>query len=282
MAVNAPQVVFKQEIINAFDKTQSILRDTVTTEFMEKGGSAVFLVSDGSATAATQRGANGLIPARNLNLTQNTATLAEYNDLVQVNGFNIFQSQGDLNLPMHKEVMATVNREIDKQIQTILATGTVNTGAAVAGSTELLGKALTMLGNRKVPNDGNVTALVTPAFAEYLRRSESFSSADYVQARPFVDGMPAFGDMRMMYKWAGMNIIVDPTLSGVGTAAAKCFLYHKNSIGQAISKNSIDAVTGFDQEQNYSWARATVFMGTTKLQDSGIIVINHNDLALSA
>lgn len=282
MANSAPQTVFRQEIINAFDKTQSILRETVTTEFMQKGNSAVFLVSDGSSTSATKRGDNGLIPARNLSLTQNTATLSEYNDLVHVTDFNIFKSQGDLNQPMHKEVMATINREIDEQIHTILNTGTVNTGAAVAGSAELLGKAQVFLGNAKVPNDGNITALITPAFLEYLMRSETFSSADYVSARPLGDNGPAFGDMRMMYKWKGMNIIVDPTLPGVGTSAAKCFLYHKNAIGHAISKQTIEAAVGFDEEQNYSWARATVYMGSVLMQNSGVVVINHDDSALSA
>ena len=283
MAVSAFQTMYRQEIIQGFDQNASLLRDCVTTEFMNKGGSAVFLVSDGSSVNATTRGLNGLIPARNLSLTQNTATLAEWNDLVTVNNFNIFASQGDLKKPMQKEVMTTINRKIDQDIIAQLETMTNDTGSAVAGSVELVGKAKVILGVNKVPNDGNLTLLATPALVEYLKRSPTFSSADYVNARPFADGnKPAFADQPMVYMWNGMKVIEHPLLPGVGTSAEKCFLFHKNAIGHAIDKNTIDATVGYNEEQNYTYSRATAYMASKLLQNSGGVLINHDGSAFAA
>ena len=281
MATNAPQIAFRQEIINGFDKTQSLLRDTVITEFLNKGGSAVFAVADTVGETAVTRGLNGLIPSDPLNLTQNTATLAEWHKKVVVNDFNIFESQGDLNKPMQVQTMAAINRKIDTDIVAQLATATNNTGAAVTGSVALISKAKVKLGNNYVPNDGNLTLLATPALIAYLQRAPEFASADYVAGRPFVDAKPAFGDMRMMYKWNGMNIIEDPSLPGAGTSAEQCFLYHKNAIGHAIDTKGIQSFIGYNEEDAYSFSRSSVNLGSKKLQDSGMVLINHDGSALA-
>lgn len=283
MAISAFQVAYRQEFINGFDKTESVLRTGVTTEFLNKGGSAVFCVNDSASNVAKNRGINGLIPYSNLSLTQNTATLKEWHGTINVNGFNIFASQGDLLIPMKRDVMAAINRKIDDDIITILNTGSVNTGAAVPGSMDLVTKADVMLSNSiKTSNSGNVTLLVTPAFLGYLLRSPEFSNSQYVSARPYENGTPAYGDTRMVYKWNGMTVIKDATLPGVGTAAEKCFIYHKDAIGQAINKGEMSMEIGYDAKQDESWARSSAFMGTVLLQNTGVVVINHNGLGLSA
>lgn len=282
MSVSAFQTAYRAEIINGFDKTQSLLRDTVTTEYLDKGGSAVFLVADTVGENAVTRGLNGLISADPLTLTQNTATMAEWHKLVTVSDFNIFASQGDLKKPMQAKTMAAINRKIDSDIITQLATATNDTGSAVPGSVNLVGKAQVILGVNYVPNDGNLTLLATPALLQYMQRAPEFSNAQYVSGRPYEDGKPAFGDMRMLYKWNGMNIIVDPTLPGTGTSAEKCFLFHKNAIGQAINTAGINATVGYNDEQHYSFSRCSVFMGTKLLQNSGVVLINHDGAAFAA
>jgi hypothetical protein len=283
MATSAFQTMYRQEIIQGFDQNVSLLRDCVTTEFVNKGGSAVFLVSDGSAVNATTRGLNGLIPARNLSLTQNTATLAEWNDLVTVSNFNIFASQGDLKKPMQREVMTTINRKIDADIIAQLDTATNDTGAAVAGSVELVGKAKVILGVNKIPNDGNLVLLGTPALIEYMKRSPAFSSADYVNMRPYADGgKPAFADQPMVYMWNGMKVIEHPGLTGIGTSSEKCYLFHKSAIGHAIDKNTIDATVGYNEEQNYTYSRATAYMASKLLQNAGVVQILHDGSAFAA
>jgi hypothetical protein len=116
-----------------------------------------------------------------------------------------------------------------------------------------------------------------------MKRSPTFASADYVNLRPYADGgKPAFADMPMVYLWNGMKVIEHPNLPGVGTSAEKCFLFHKNAIGHAIDKQAIDATVGYNEEQNYSYSRATAYMASKLLQMNGVVVINHDGSAFAA
>lgn len=280
MAASAFQTAFRQEIINGFDKTVSLLYDTVTTEYMDKGGSAVFLVADSSGHVAETRGISGEIPAHNLSLTQNTATLAEWHRLVRVTGFNMFASQGDLNKPMQKAVMAAINRRIDTTIRDILDTATVTAGTTTTADLALVTKADGILGLATVPHDGKKTLLITPAFLAYLMRMPEFTSADYIGGRPMETGGAAWGDTRGYYNWMGLKVIVDPKLTGVGTSSEKCYLYHSEAIGYAVNKGMIDTAIGYDDEQAYSYARATAYMGAVKMQNAGIVQILHDGSAI--
>lgn len=78
MAESAAQVQYRQEVVDGFEQRRSLLQDFVTTEAVIKGNQATFLIADSGSATATTRGLNGLIPARPDNLTQTTATLAEW------------------------------------------------------------------------------------------------------------------------------------------------------------------------------------------------------------
>src|SRR3546814_10132023 len=91
MADTAFQTQYRDEFIAGFEDMKSRLSSTVVTEAVIKGNTATFLVADsGSATAVT-RGVNGLIPARADDLTQASATLAEWHDLVRKTNFKVFE-----------------------------------------------------------------------------------------------------------------------------------------------------------------------------------------------
>jgi hypothetical protein len=282
MAITAPQIQYRDEYIAGFEAHQALLRNTVTTEVVIKGNQATFLVVDSGAAEAVSRGVNGLIPARNDNNNQYTATLVEWHDLVQKTGFNIFQSQGDQRAAMQMTSRAVLNRRIDKDILTELANGTQDTGAAQTMSLSLALRAKTILGNAEVPFDGNIFAVISPAAEAYLLQSSEFSSADYVPVKPLASGETAFADMPKMYSWMGVNWMVHPNVTGVGTAAEKCFMFHRNAIGHAINTGDLTALIGYDEEQDYSWARASAFTGAKLLQNTGIVVINHDGSALVA
>jgi hypothetical protein len=275
MADSAFQIQYRQEFIAAFEQNQSLVRNTVTTEVEIKGNQAVFLVAgSGSATAVT-RGLNGLIPARADDLTQNTATLVEWHDLVRKTGFNVFASQGDQRRIMQETSMGVVNRKLDTDIITELGNATQDTGVATTASLNLVMYAQAILGNNAVPLDGNVSALITPGFHAYLMQTKEFASVDYVDNKPFSGALT-------MYRWAGINFIVHPNLPGKGTNAEKCFVYHKSAIGNAINSGGIATEVGRDEEQDYSFARTTVYTGSKLLQNSGIVVINHDGSAFAA
>ncbi len=277
MAENAVQTQYRQEFISGFEQRQSLVRKTVTTEAVIKGNTATFLVADSGPNAtATTRGVNGLITARADNLNQLSATLVEWHDLVRKTSFNIFTSQGDGRRIMQETSMGVINRKIDSDIITELNTASNDTGAAQTGSLALVMKALTILGNEDVPIDGNISGLITPAMFAYFMQTKEFSSADFVNNKPFAGGAMT------MFRWANVNWIVHPNLPGKATSAEKCFIYHRDAIAHAANTGEIMTDVGYDGEQDYSYARTSIFMGAKILQGDGIVVINHDGSAYVA
>jgi hypothetical protein len=270
--VDAAVTQYKAEFIAGFEQRESLVRQTVTTEAQIKGNSAVFLVADSGSRTAVTRGVNGLIPAAVDSQTQNTCTLAEWHDMQRKTGFNIFASQSDQRRIMQMNAAAVINRKIDEDILAALASATLYTGAAVTGSLALVMKSLAILGGNEVPLDGNISALITPAFHAYLMQTKEFASVDYVNNKPFANSMT-------MYRWAGVNFIVHPNLTGKGTASESCWLYHKDAIGHAINTAGIDIDADYDREQDYSWARASVYMGSKLLQNTGVVKMVHDGSA---
>jgi hypothetical protein len=277
MAESAFQIQYRQEFIAGFEQTQSLVRDTVTTEAVISGNQATFLVADSGDATAVTRGLNGLIPGRADNLNQNTATLVEWHDKPQKTGFNIFASQGDQRRIMQLTSMAVINRRIDTDIIGELNGGgvTQDTGAAAQASLDLAMYALTVLGNNAVPLDGNVSSLITPAFWAYLMQTKEFTNAEYVNNKPFTSALT-------MFRWANVNWIVHPNLPGKGTSAEKCFMYHKSAIGHAINKAGIASKVGYNDEHDYSYALCTAYMGPKLLQAEGAIIMNHDGSGYAA
>lgn len=273
MATTAFQQKYRDEFIAGFETRQSILRDTVTTDTMTKGQSTFFLISKPNRTAVT-RGANGFIPASMEDLTQVQVQMQERHDLSQKTNFNIFAGQADQRAIMQMESMGVINRDTDLMILATLATGTVNTGTTATMSKTLVNRALTKLWNGKVPNDGQVYGLLSPAAWAYLSDVVGFSSRDYVSDQPLVVGPET-------RRWMGVTWLMSPEIPGLGTNAAKCFLWHKSAVGHAIDARQIQTTAGYNEEQDYSYARTTFYHGTAVLQNTGIVVINHDDSALS-
>lgn len=281
MSVDAAQIQYRQEFIAAFEQRQSLLRDAVTTESVIKGNQATFLVAGSGSDTAVTRGVNGLIPAKADTESQLTATLEEWHDLRRKTNFNVFASQGNQRAIMQMNTMAVINRKIDSQILTELATGTITTGAAVTASMALVTKAKTKLGNAGIPWDSNIFAVISPAFEGYLMQIKEFASREYIGKPPMDNADPAWRDRPLMYFWLGINWIVHPNVSGVGTASESCFMWHKSAIGHAVDSAGIESPIGYDAEQAYSWARCSVHMGPKLLQNTGIVEMVHDGSALS-
>jgi hypothetical protein len=285
MADTAFQTQYRQEFVAQFEQRQSLLRESCTTEAVIKGNTAVFLVAGSGGATAKTRGVNGLIPARADDLTQNSCTLAEWHDLVRKTNFNVFASQGNQRQIMQQSTMAVINRKVDSEILVALKTGTLttNSGAGVQASVGLVSNTKTRLGNAGVPFDGNVWAVVTPAFMNTLTQLKEFSNAEYVTRRPMEDRSgPNWKDMVGFWWWNSVKWIEHPNLTGVGTSTASCFMYHQSAIGHAIDVAGLDTPVGYDEEQAYSWARASANMGAKLLQDTGVIEMVHDDTVLSA
>jgi hypothetical protein len=275
MAATAFQAQYRQEFIAGYEQRESLLRKTVTTDANVNAQTAIFLVADSGSASAVTRGVDGLIPARNDSLTQNTATLVEWHDLVRRTGFNLYASQGDGRRIMQGTTLGVLNRKIDADILGELANGTNDTGSATTASLDLVMYAKTILGNNAVPLDGNISAVISPAFHAYLMQVKEFASADYVNDKPFSGGLT-------MFRWAGVNFIVHPNISGKATSAEKCFMYHKDAIGHAFDVEQVNIDADYNREQDYAWARASAYMGSKLLQNNGVVLMNHDGSAYAA
>ncbi len=278
MTDSAFQIQYRDEFIAGFEDMQSRLRSTVVTESVIKGNQATFLVADSGSAEAVTRGTNGFIPGRADNNTQLTATLAEWHDLVRKTNFNIFASQGNQKRLMQETTMGVINRKIDSDILAALADTTVNTGAATTASLSLVVKAKVILGNNFVPTEeeDNMFGVISNAFDGYLMQVKEYASADYVDIKPFV------GPTRKFRRWAGVNWIVHPRVTGAGTNSESCYLYHRNAIGHAVDKSGIESPVGYNEEQAYSYARCTAHMGSKLLQTNGVVKILHDGSAYVA
>jgi hypothetical protein len=277
MSDTAFQTMYRQEFIAGFEKRQSLARRTVTTATEINGNTAVFLVADSGGATAVTRGVNGDIPTRPDNLSQYSATLEEWHDVPERTNFNLYASQGDGRRIMQETSMAVVNRKIDSDIHTALATATVTWGAAAAATLALVSTAKTKLGNA-FALDEEPYALITPAYYAYLMGLTQFASRDYISDtnKPF-EGV----SMSLAFNWYGVNWIVDAGLPGAGTSSATCFMFAKSAIGHACDMESISTHVGYDEKNDKSWARCSTYMGSKLLQNSGVVKMQHNDSAYS-
>lgn len=286
MASTAYQTQYSEELVAQFEQRQTLLRSTVVTDYYKTAGgnSVVFLTEgSGSATAVT-RGADGLIPARNQSLTQNTCSLAEWHDLVRRTSFNIWASQqGDrARASMQRDSIGVLNRKIDDDVIGSLATATVVANStAVPASVALFQQGMAILGAASVPWDGNITLLCSSGFLGYLQQAPEFSSADYVSMKPMENEGGDWRDQPQIMRWRNVVIIPHPQLT-LNTASEKAYLYHKTSVGHAADMENVQVEADYNKEQGYSWARASGFFGSKLLQNSGVVVFNHDASALAA
>lgn len=277
MASTAFQTIYRQEFIASFEERSSHLRNACTTSANINGNTAVFLVAGSGGASAVTRGVNGLIPARSDSLTQNSCTLSEWHDLPQRTSFNIESSQGDARRIMQESSMGVINRKMDELVIEQLDTATQDTGTSATMSLSLVAKALAILGSAEVPiqEEDNMFGLISPAAYAYLMQIPAFTSADYVDVKPFA------GPMKRYRRWFGVNWIMHPNLTGNGTSTEDCYVFHRSAIGLATNKD-IRVAVGTDEEQDYSYVRTSVFMGAKLLQNTGVVNINHDGSAYVA
>lgn len=220
---------------------------------------------------------NGLIPARANDLTQTSATLAEWHDLAKVTGFNIFGSQGNQRAIMQRTTHGVINRKIDSDIIAQLDAATIDTGTSTTMSVALVAKALGYLGSAEVPIQDmeNMFGAVTPGFWAYMMQTKEAASGEYVDVKLYS------GAIKKYWRWFGVNWIMHPNLTGVNTSTEKCYIFHRNALGYAVDTTGIKTAVGFDDEQDYSFCRVSVYMGAKLLQNTGIVQVKHDGAAFA-
>lgn len=283
MSDTAFQRKYRQEFISGFEKRQSLLRRTVITETEINGNECTFLVADSGDAEAVTRGVNGDIPTRPDNLNQYTATLKEWHDVPERTNFNIYASQGDGRRIMQMTSMGVMNRKIDSDIRSALDAATTTTTMTLTNKrtflADILDVIVTLSENDAIdhvnPEEMEPFFVVSPGFKANMMTLDQFTSADYINLKPFTN-IPK----SRAFNWMGANWIVDTAVSGVGTSDATCYAYSRNAIGHACDMESVRTKVGYDEKNDKSWCRVTTFMGSKLLQNSGIVKISHDDTTI--
>ena len=280
MADTAFQTQYRQEFIAAFEQKQSLLRDSCTTEAVIKGNTAVFLVAGSGGATAVTRGVDGLIPARADDSDQYSATLREWHDLVRKTSFNIFASQGNQRAIMQESTVGVINRKIDDDILTELNSfSTVTVGAASAvPNVSLWQNGRVKLSNGSVPWDSNITFVCGASFLAFMEQAPEFANMQYVDMKPYAgtEQNPSWRDRPQAYRWRNVLILEHPNIPGKATASEKAFLFHKSAIGHAADTAGLESEVGYNGEQAYSWARASMNMGAKGLQTAGSVEFTYD------
>jgi hypothetical protein len=277
MSVEAAKTQYREAFIDQFEGRISVMRAATTKEAMSSGNTVKFLVAGSGSDTAVTRGVNGNIPYGNPTNTQKEATLVEKHAPYELTGFNIFSSQGDQKAIMRKASMSVINRDIDLTCLAELANATIDTGAYATASMAMIGKAKAYLGNNDVATEehDNMFAVVTDGFMSYLEEMPEFASADYVDVKPLV------GPTRKMLRWRGVNWMVSPRITGAGTSQELCYMWHRDAFGYACNIGEDSINIGYDEKQDTSWSRATIFHAAKILQNTGIVQIKHDGSAFN-
>lgn len=274
--VAAAVTVYRQQFVGAFEQRTTPLKAMTTKETMKNGNTVTWLVSGAGSDTAVTRGVNGQIPYGTSTNTQVLGTLVEKHAPYEMTGFNIFASQGDQKAIMQMNSMAVINRSIEDEIIDAISSGTNDTGTAATASLALVMKARSILrrNNVDLSNGNDVFGYMTPAFEAYIMQTPEFASKDYVSIARH-DGSPIPNTMR----WAGVNWYVTNRVSGVGTSAEKCAIWHRAAVGFACNVGEENINIGYDEKQDVSWSRATIYQDAVKLQNAGIVIMNHDGSA---
>lgn len=275
MSVEAAVAQYRRSFVDQFEVGVSMLRNAATKETVVNGQTAIFLVAGSGTDTAVSRGINGQIPYGNPTNTQKTATLVEKHAPYELTNFNIFASQGDQKEIMRKASMNVINRDIDLTILNELANATIDTGAYTTASVAWVLKAKAYLGNNGIPvqEEDNMFAVVSDSVMAYLMQATEFASADYVDVKPY--GGPA----RRVLRWLGINWLTSPLVTGVGTATELGYMFHRSAVGYAVSVGEDKVSIGYDEKQDTSWSRASVYHGAKILQNTGIVQLKHDGSA---
>ncbi len=278
MAVQAAVTKFRQETVAQFEQKKSQLAMATTKEHMISGLSAVFLVSGSAGDTAVTRGANGDIPFGGPQNTQVTVTLKEKHAAKELTGFDVFASQGNQADGLRNMVVNIMHRDQDLVILAALAAATNDFGTGVMDLTTILG-AIAILGNNQVPTDevDNMFGIISPAAKAYMMQFTEFSNSQYVDVKPF-----AGGASRKYRRWADVNWIETPLVTGVGTSSEILYLFHRSAVGYASSFDEAKVYADYETKHARSWARAELYHEAAILQNSGIIKITHDGSAFVA
>jgi len=277
MAYEVTAAQYRDEWIESFQRGETYLKECVTREVINEGHSSAVFAVGGVSSGMTSRGANGLIPTRNVTDSQITFTLKERHSLENRTDFDVFTSQsGGLRKRMQQQSRKDSVIEIDDEIVSALDTATTqwNAGGAISPTLGVVTDIMSDLWENNA--DAGLCFLWTPKSWAKVKQLATFNSIDYVDKKPLM------GDAVAPVMWNGATHIMHNGLPESGTATARNYAFSKAAIGHCLAGGEADVSSGFNDEHKYSWDRATIYHVAGILQQPGVIRITTDDTAAIA
>ena len=275
MAYQITRQQYRDEWVVTFQRGETYLRYATTPETMISGNQANFPIQ-GASSGATSRGVNGLIPSENPTDTQVIVPLLERHRKETQTGFNIFTAHGNLREAMQNRGALALAREVDDEIinNGLSAASTIYNTTATPLTYGIVQDIMSDLLENNVYAMDSVTFVWTPKSWARLLTFVEFVSSDYVDEEFLLGGATQKPKM-----WNGAMHMVHTGLPDSGSASASNFAFGKAAVGYALNSDGIDVAIGYDDEDDYSYARHSIFHGCRLLQQPGIIKVLTDDTA---
>ena len=234
---------YEAAVHHVFQREGGWLRDAVRTKDGVVGSSAVFQkIGKGTATTKAR---HGVITPMNQTHTAPSASLSDFYAGDWVDKLDEAKTNIDERDALARGGAYALGRKVDDQIITAL-NGTTQTQVAVTVSTAANVKGTVMewvstIFENDVPNDGQVYGVITPKlWAQMAASITEFTSADFVNTKPFVEGVPVPMKWR---PWNGVMWTAHTGLPNQGAASATGYLFHKSAVGYATGAHEPNSAT---------------------------------------
>src|SRR3990167_5191025 len=224
------------EMKDVFQRRGSQLREAVRPKTEVIGSTAVFpTIGKGTATTKSR---HGTITPMNQPHAAPSCTIADFYAGDWADKLDEAKTNVNERDAIARGGAMALGRKVDDQITTVFdaTTQTVIT-LTVTSKATILATALQFAEaawDNDVPNDGMVFAAVTARYWSQLMLLEQFNRSEFVgtDGLKFVSG-PASG--YRWTNWMGIKWKMQTGLPGAGTATAKNFIWHYDSVGYAVA-----------------------------------------------
>lgn len=270
--------IYLDEFKMDYDRDVAKMKIATSPNGAISGGTAYFDVVD-PADEAIEKTRDGRVPKSDLGLSQVAATVKKIHKKYQIDNFDLFRANKNTRMAMSKRGRGAINKGIDKLVLTTLdATSVVHPdGTVVASTLSVVQRALLVLLNKDIPDDGNVFGVITPAFAQQLLRIPEFKSKDYTSVAA-VDNNAWTMNVR---EWMGVKWFTHTGLTGNGTATSNNFIFHRDAVGHLLDGEPKPHMFE-SEEDDYEGIRFDVTHAACVPLPRGVIKIVHNDTAALA
>ncbi len=176
---------------------------------------------------------------------------------------------------MQMSTRKVMNRKIDDDIISALNTAT-NVFAGGPATLALVQNALAKLGRQdvEVEDEDHIYWLASLSFRAELMQIKEFNSADWVETKPLKRSDPALQALGRRE----LGLLEPPARRRDQQRARLPLPRRRDRPRRQHAGGGVAA--GYNDEDDYSWARSSIFMGSTVLQNKGILVVPHDGSAV--